>query len=271
MTLPVLASSAVNSSGSPVSAATLTRPTATGGAAVGDLLMGILNVENTANALVTGAAFAEKFPIGAITQTYVDGVLHVGYRRATGSDPSSWSVAIATASAYQALVLAYRNAPWVQDRSYRSNAASGTINGVVDLKAHGPNFDVLPIHIIGMDQEAARTLTPGAGHTSVLDNTEATTLLRATVLHGVEIDTDVLPLPAINSTLSVAEAHAIVAYSLAGVAFPSGLVVADGLALPHSVVEPFPISENVNIVGDPPIGGEGASIPTEGQLWPRGV
>ena len=271
MTLPNLASSAVNFSSTGVTTATFTRPTATGGTVVGDLLIGVLNVESTSSPVTTGAAFTAIFG-NAVTQLYNDGALHVGYRRAAAGDPATWAITMASSSAYQAFMFAYRNVAWVQDRRARINASSVTITGIADLAVAGPDQDVLPVHIIGMDQEAtARTLTPGAGHSLAFNSEEATTFLRTTVLHGVEQDATVEPLTAINSTLSVAEAHAIVAYTLAGVAYPSGIVTADGSDLPHTIAEPFPISLNTDIVGDPPLGGGGATVPTVGQLWPRGV
>jgi hypothetical protein len=267
VTLPNLASSAVNFSGTAVTTATFTRPTATGGTLAGDLLIGILNTEVTgAGAL---AAFAAVFP-GPIGQNYADGTHYVGYRRAAGGDPATWPITIQS-SAYQAIVLAYRNVMWVQDRRAKVNASSLTITGIADLLVAGPNFDVLPIHIVSMDQEAARTLTPGAGHINAFDSTEATTFLRTTVLHGVERDTDADPLPAINSSLSVAEAHSIVAFSLAGVAI-AGNSMAEGSTVIDAVAEPFPISDHEDTVADSlPVGGGGAAVPTTGQLWPRGA
>lgn len=264
MTLPNLASTATSQSGTAVSTATLTRPPA---AATGDLLIAVLNLDVGVSSLASLIALGFK---DILVLDYADGRMVVGYRRAVAGDPASWSVAFGTTTAYQAFMLAYRNAIWIQDRASLVKPSSLTITGVPDLDAYGPNYDVLPVHIIGMDQEAAaRVVTPGAGHTSVFDSAEPTTFLRTIVMHGAELDVDANPIPAINETLSVAEAHAIVAYTLAGVALPSTPLVADGYG-PAVLAEPFTFSTKTNIVSDPPTSSGGALVPTTGQLWPRG-
>lgn len=266
MTLPNLASTSTNQSGTAVTTATFTRPAA---AATGDLLIAVLNCD-----VATGGTQAALTALGFkdwMVLDYADGRIIVCHRRAAAGDPASWAVTLGTATAYQASMLAYRNAVWVQDRASVIKASSLTITGVPDLDAYGPNYDVLPVHIIAMDQEAAaRVVTPGAGHTSVFDSAEPTTFLRTIVMHGAELDVDANPIPAINETLSVAEAHAIVAYTLAGVALPSTPLVADGYG-PAVLAEPNPFSTKINIVSDPPSAAGGALVPITGQLWPRGV
>lgn len=263
MTLPNLASTSTSQSGVAVTTATFTRPA---GTVVGDLLIAVLNTE--VNIPNPGPSFGSTF-LGMMTQPYSDGTQLVGYRRAAAGDPGSWAVTMSS-TAYQAFMLAYRNVIWIQDQVSFTKVANVTISGVTDLDAYGPNFDVLPVHIICMDQEGARTLTPGAGHTSVFDSTEPTTLLRTAVMHGAELDVDANPVPPINETLSVGEAHAIVAYTLAGVALPSTLLVASNYG-PVVLAEPFPASAKVDIASDPPSSGGGVLVPTTGQIWPRSV
>lgn len=266
MTLPVLASSATNQSGTAVTTATFTRPTATGGALVDDLLIAVLNLESTV--ATAAVAFQAVFPLNYYFHDYSDGRMYVGMRRAAAGDPATWPITIGS-SAYQSAVLAYRNVTWLMDRAGRLNTASLTITDVADLDVGASGFDVLPTRIICMDQEAAaRTLTPGAGLTSVFNSEEPTTFLRTVVLHGAQQDVEVIPLPQINSTLSVVEAHAIMAFTLAGVAYPSNKVVADGSTALDPITS-LPLLTGFKM-GDPPISG-GAQVPITGQLWPRGV
>jgi|tagenome__1003787_1003787.scaffolds.fasta_scaffold20958766_2 hypothetical protein len=265
MTLPTLITPiAVNSSGTAVANLLLTRPT---NAAPGDLLVALTNLDSTSSTIAVGMA-AQGWGTGLVkglSATYSDGKFAAWVRRATASDPASWTIPIATANtAYLSLVAPYRDVLF-HSRSMRVNTANTVISGVSDLYAPG-GYDTLPIHCVAIDGDASgRILTPGVGQlVSVFDQSEPTTFLKLAIFHANPQNAEAFPLSQVDVGVNASETSAVIAFALSGVA-PSGVKIPDGEVAEYPkllMISGNKANEGLIAIDTP--------VPTVGQVWPRG-